>query len=689
MTQSSVIQEIKDRLDVVTVIGRYTPLKKAGSSYKGLCPFHSEKTPSFHVFPETGTWKCFGCSAGGDIFSFVEKKENLPFSDVLRILAQEAGVQLHEQRPEVRDAKEKLRKIHAIATSRFQSQLLTSAEGKRAREYLARRGVSQETIEHFQLGYASDGWEHLITHLKDKGFSLDAIIQAGLAIQRDTGGAYDRFRNRLIIPISDLQGRVIAFGGRILDSGEPKYLNSPQTPLFDKSQVVFGLNFAKRAIRAKDQVVLVEGYMDVISAHQNGFKNVVAAMGTSITPQQIKLISRYTRNFVFAMDADEAGARAAWRGVQMVQEALSARGVLTPSSRGFKTEKRMLATINIAIMPAGKDPDDVLREEPDLWASLIENAIPVVDYTIQRIAKENDLSTAAGKSQFVHDLLPALSKIGDVIQRRHYIGKVASMIKALDSDIEESLRQFERAERRYSASSRTHKPKSLSSPPLHKPPHHLAPPSDATLISSDEEPPLWPSATSTAHPSSDQSQAASTSSPFSIGTEEHLLANLLYHYQKVLPWLDDELAQLELSPIYGEDFQDPVNRAIFDLLDDFRFDATDQTNLDEFMSNQDALIYDKFLLLWEYAGYMESKKPKNIQFHHFQKDIITSLIRLRADKLRKIQREVTILQKDALPKDEKERMAKEVLVLTNERNKLKAAVWKFSQSGRIANTRRF
>lgn len=688
MTDSSVIQEIKDRLDVVTVIGRYVPIKKAGSSYRGLCPFHSEKTPSFHVFPETGTWKCFGCGAGGDIFSFVEKRENLPFPDVLRMLAKEAGVQLREQRPEVRDAKEKLRQIHAIATSRFQSQLLASAEGKRAREYLARRGVSQETIERFQLGYASDGWEHLINHLKNKGFSLEAIVQAGLAIQRDTGGAYDRFRNRLIIPISDLQGRVIAFGGRILDSGEPKYLNSPQTPLFDKSQVVFGLNLAKRSIRAKDQVVLVEGYMDVISAHQSGFKNVVAAMGTSITPQQIKLISRYTRNFVFAMDADEAGARAAWRGVQMVQEALSSRGVLTPSARGFKTEKRMLATINIAIMPEGKDPDDVLREDPALWDSLIENAVPVVDYTIQRIAKENDLSTAVGKSQFVHDLLPVLSKIGDIIQRRHYIGKVASMVKALDSDIEETLRQFERAERRHSASSRTRKPKPQSPPSSNEPPPRLEPPSDSTLIGSSEEPPLWPNATSTDAPSSAHTRITPTVA-FSIGTEEHLLANLLYHHQKLLPWLDDELAQLELAPIYREDFQDPLNRAIFDFLDDFRFDAEDQADLDDFMSNQEPLIYDRFLLLWEYAGDLENKKPKNIRFQHVQKDIITSLIRLRVEKLREIQREVTILQKDTLPKDEKERMAREVLTLTNERNKLKAAVWKFSQSGRIANSHRF
>ena len=688
MTNNSVIQEIKDRLDVVTVVGRYVSLKKSGASYKGLCPFHSEKTPSFHVFPQTGTWKCFGCGAGGDIFTFVEKRENLPFPDVLRMLAKEAGVQLAEPRPEVRDALQRMRELHTQATSWFQSQLLASQEGKRARDYLERRQINQETIENFQLGYARDGWEHLIAWLKGKGFSLEEIVQGGLAIQRDSGGAYDRFRNRLIIPIRDAQGRVIAFGGRILGEGEPKYLNSPQTPIFDKSQVIFALDMAKRAIRAKDQVVLVEGYMDVISAHQRGFKNVVAAMGTSITPQQIKLLSRYSRNFIFALDADAAGARATWRGVQMVQETLSARGVLTPTARGFRTEKRMMADVGIAIMPEGMDPDDVLRHDPEQWRALIGNAIPVVDYTLQQTAARLDLTSASGKSQFVQEILPTLSKIGDPIQRRHYIGRAAGMIRVRESDIEEALRLFERTQRR-SASSKKQPP--ASPPPVPPPVSGSAPdspPDDAVLVTgSSEEPPLWTDA-----PLAETPEPAATPQPRSrqaavIGLEEHLLGVILLHHQELLPWLDNELAQLEIEPLYIEDFSHFLNRMIFDLLDDFRFEQPDG-DLAIYMADQDAHIYEHFQFLWEYALNFEAEKPKHIQFHHLQRDVVTNLIRLRLERNRETQRQLEISLGETSEQDELRSLSRRFQALLAERKKLEIAMVHYSQSARWVNNHR-
>ena len=705
MAHNSPIQEIKDRLDVVTVIGRYVPLKKSGSSYKGLCPFHSEKTPSFHVFPHTGTWKCFGCGAGGDIFTFVEKKENLPFPDVLRMLAREAGVRLEEPRPEVRDAMERLRDLHVQAASYFQGQLLAGQEGKRAREYLERREINQETIEKFQLGYARDSWEHLITHLKSKGFTLEEIIQGGLAIPRESGGAYDRFRNRLIIPIRDAQGRVIAFGGRILDAGEPKYLNSPQTPIFDKSQVIYGLDVAKRAIRSKDQVVLVEGYMDVISAHQRGFKNVVAAMGTSITPQQIKILSRYSRNFIFALDADAAGARAAWRGIQIVQETLSEQGVLTPTSRGFRSEKRMLARVGIAIMPEGQDPDDVLRQNPEMWRSLIENAVPVVDYTIQQTAQQFDLTTAEGKSQFVQEVLPTLSKIGDPIQRRHYLGKVAGIVRVRESDIEEALKQFERIQRRSASRSRKSSRPSPPAVPPAPPPDGTQPPSangpdfppQAVSVGSNEEPPLWlddaaapvvgPSdTTSPPSPPSAASATRPASTPI-IGPEEHLLGLILFHHQTLLPWLDEELADLQIDPLYIEDFHDPLNRAVYEALEDYRFDFPD-ADLMDFMSDQDGHVQDHFLLLWEYARHFEAEKPKHIQLHHLQREIITSLIRLRLSHGKETQRQLEFSLQEATNPEESRELALRLREILAERRRLERAMVSYSQAARWANNNR-
>ena len=683
MTSYSVIQEIKDRLDVVTVIGRYVPLQKSGSSYKGLCPFHAEKTPSFHVFPQTNTWKCFGCGAGGDIFTFVEKRENLPFPDVLRMLAKEAGVPLREVRPEERDARQRLLDLHQAATSYFQSNLLTGAAGKRAREYLAQREITQETIERFQLGYALDGWERLLNHLQDKGFSQEEIVQAGLAIARDAGGAYDRFRNRLIIPIRDIQGRVIAFGGRILGEGEPKYLNSPQTPIFDKSQVIFGLDMARRAIRASDQVVLVEGYMDVISAHQRGFKNVVAAMGTSITAGQIRLLSRYSRNFVFALDADAAGARATWRGVMLVQETLAERGALTPTASGFRTERRMFADVSIAIMPEGQDPDDVLRQDPERWRELIENAVPVVDYIIQQTAARFDLATASGKAQFVSEVLPTLSKVGDPIQRRHYIGRVAALARVREADVESALGQYERGLRR---SSLIRKRPSPTPPPAHPPPPALAdadaPPPERVVAGASEEPPLW-----LEDASQETTPDIAEPRPRRIGPEEHLLGIVLLHHERLLPWLDDELAQLELDPFYIEDFTDPLNRALFQCLEDYVFDAPEEPLMD-YIARQDDAVGEHFHFLWYYAQEFEEMKPRYVQETHLQREVITSLLRLRLEKAKATLRQLEVALQEPMSSEERRELDRHFFELLQFRNKLEKALSRYSQTMHWTHNRR-
>jgi DNA primase len=280
------IEEVKERLDLVAVISGYVPLKKAGRSYKGLCPFHTEKTPSFVVFPETGTWKCFGCGAGGDLFGFVMRKENLEFGEALRLLAQRAGVTLEPLRPEDKaeaSLKDRLRKMNELAAEYFHHLLLNSPEGAKARDYLVMRGISDETRDGFQLGYAKEEWQALGNHLTNKGYSWPNLLEAGLVVEREGGGYYDRFRGRLIFPIRDAAGYVVGFGARALGDAVPKYLNSPQTAIFDKSGGLYGIDQARTAIRDQALVVIVEGYMDVLMAHQLGRKNVVASMGTALT----------------------------------------------------------------------------------------------------------------------------------------------------------------------------------------------------------------------------------------------------------------------------------------------------------------------------------------------------------------------------------------------------------------------
>ncbi|MGC8826016.1 MAG: DNA primase, partial [Anaerolineae bacterium] len=280
----TVVDQIKDRLDIVDVVSAYVPLKKSGRTYKGLCPFHAEKTPSFVVFPETGTWHCFGaCGTGGDIFTFIMRIEKVDFGEALRILAEKAGVLLEERRPQEKarqDLLERLRGANAAAAAFFHQLLLHSPQAGFARRYLAGRYLTQETIESFELGYAPNDWEALSRHLTAQGYTTAELLEAGLIIAREEGGHHDRFRNRLMIPIRDLRGRVIGFGARALDDTPPKYLNSPQTPIFDKGAVLFGLDRAAKTIRARSEAIIVEGYMDVMMAHQHGVTNVVAAMGT-------------------------------------------------------------------------------------------------------------------------------------------------------------------------------------------------------------------------------------------------------------------------------------------------------------------------------------------------------------------------------------------------------------------------
>jgi DNA primase len=443
----TVVDEIKDRLDIVEVIQSYVPLKKAGRNYKGLCPFHGEKTPSFVVFPETGTWHCFGaCGTGGDAFTFVMKQENLDFGEALKMLARRAGVEIEPRSPEVAKAEQRLdllREINQAAATYFHHLLFSSDEAARARAYLQKRGLERETLDRFQVGYALDQWDGLIRYLTNKGYALNDLSEVGLVIERDDkSGHYDRFRGRIIFAIRDHRGRTIGFGGRVLGDGVPKYLNSPQTPLFDKSSVLFGLDQAKAGIRTAGEAVIVEGYMDVLMAHQHGINNVVAQMGTALTEAQLKRLKRQTRQFVLALDSDVAGDQATLRGLDVARQVMDREVVPVPTARGLiHFEERLAADIRIVSLPVGRDPDEVIHESPARWAQLIARAKPVMDYYFQALTADLDLGTAKGKAEAVRALGPLLTEIGDRVQRTHYLQLLARMVQVDERSLWQQIRQ--------------------------------------------------------------------------------------------------------------------------------------------------------------------------------------------------------------------------------------------------------
>lgn len=312
----TVIDDVKQKTNILAVVGKYVKLQKTGRTYRGLCPFHQEKHGSFFVYPERQSWHCFGaCGTGGDVFSFVMKKENLDFGEALRLLAGNVGVAIPDRFQAEAKAKEKegLYKLNDDAVGYYHEQLLRSEAGKTARDYVAKRGLTAKTLIDFKLGYAPNTWDNLKQYLVTKGYPESDIIRAGLALESEKGNVHDRFRNKLMFPISDERNRIIGFGARVLDDSEPKYINSPQTPLFDKSGSLYGIEKAVQKIREKDEVIIVEGYMDVITTHQNGFTNVVASMGTAINEKQINLIKRFTKNVKLALDADSAGEEAMQR----------------------------------------------------------------------------------------------------------------------------------------------------------------------------------------------------------------------------------------------------------------------------------------------------------------------------------------------------------------------------------------
>ncbi|HEX73725.1 MAG TPA: DNA primase [Dehalococcoidia bacterium] len=418
----SVIDEVKQRTDIVEVVSQYTTLTKAGRTFRALCPFHSEKHPSFFVYPEQQSWHCFGaCNTGGDIFSFIMKKESIDFGDALRLLAQRAGVKIPSrfESEAGKDEKERLYQVNQAAAQYFQNLLLNSPSGEKAREYLAKRGLSQKTIIDFQLGFSPNSWNNLKQYLIERGYVQSELLTAGLVIEAKGEETHDRFRNKLMFPIFDIRGRITGFGARVLDDSLPKYLNSPQTLIFDKSGSLYGINLAQAAIKQQDLAVIVEGYMDVITAHQNGFNNVVASMGTSVTPKQVSALKKLTKNMALALDADAAGEEAMLRGVSY--------------------ENTLDAEVMVIILPRGKDPDDIIKQDAKIWRHLLEESLPVVDYTFNMVISNLDLTTAKDKAVAADKLLPIIAEIKEPVRQAHYLQKLARLVKVSERSIEVAL----------------------------------------------------------------------------------------------------------------------------------------------------------------------------------------------------------------------------------------------------------
>ncbi len=432
----SQIEEIKNKLNVLDVVGSYIKLTKTGINYRGLCPFHSEKGPSFFVSPTRQMWKCFGCGKGGDIFEFVKDIEGVEFGDALRILASKAGVELKRENPQVVSERKRLYEICDLACSFFEKQLGNSAYGKDAKEYLLKRGITQESIKKWRIGYSPDTWQGLSDFLVGRGYNREEIVKAGLAVQSESGNnPYDRFRGRIIFPILDLNSQVIGFGARVFKDADKKeiakYINTPQTLLYDKSNVLYGINYAKVSIRKNNQCVLTEGYTDAIMCHQAGFDNTVAVSGTALTPRHLSTLKRYTDNLLLSFDMDVAGDTATKRGINLAE------------SQGFNIKV-------IDTYSGAKDPAEIILENPENWENSVKNARTIMDFYFDSAFKKysaqggpasgGDKISPKDKKDIARIILPAIKRLQNKIEQSHWVQKLAEKLGVNQEAVLEELK---------------------------------------------------------------------------------------------------------------------------------------------------------------------------------------------------------------------------------------------------------
>ncbi|PIX23449.1 MAG: DNA primase [Deltaproteobacteria bacterium CG_4_8_14_3_um_filter_43_13] len=421
------LEEIKDRVSIVEVISDYVSLKKAGKNYKGLCPFHSEKTPSFMVNEEKQIFHCFGCNTGGNVFNFLMKMDRLSFPEAARGLARRYGIDLPKIKISEADKEENLKRewlfeLNELAASYYHNLLINEKEGKEAREYLRQRGIGNDVIIDHRVGYAQNSWDGLLKFLLKKGVPLSRVSEVGLIIPKKAQGFYDRFRGRMIFPIININGKVIGFGGRVLDNTLPKYLNSPESSIYNKSNSLYGLKVAKDFIRSEDKVIVVEGYFDLLSLNQYGIKNVAATLGTSLTTGHIRILRRYTNNIITVFDADEAGEKAAARSLDILLK------------HG--------ASPKIAVLPSGFDPDSFVKKVGEEgFKEIIAGSMPLIEFAINEVIKRHDASSVEGKVKIIEDVTPILAKIENKIERDIYIQRVSNRLGIKEDTIVSQLRK--------------------------------------------------------------------------------------------------------------------------------------------------------------------------------------------------------------------------------------------------------
>ena len=421
------VAEIKNRLEITEVVANYLPLKQSGRNLKAACPFHQEKSASFMVSPERGIYHCFGCNEGGDIFSFVMKMEGLEFREALEKLARQAGVELKARKGESADLNRRRARIYEateLAARYFQASLV---QNPNALEYVIKqRHLNRETVKAFQIGYAPDSWNALTDFLTKKSFSHEEMLEAGLAGQKEgRNTVYDLFRGRLTFTICDRDGRPIGFTARVLDDSLPKYLNTPQTPLYDKSSAIFGLHLAREAIRSHDEVVLVEGNMDVVASHQAGVMQVVATSGTALTLDQLRTLSKLTKNIKLAFDSDRAGLAATERAIELGQ--------------------KLGLTLRMVEVQGAKDADELIQQSPQAWSEAIAGAKYIIDYLIDRFEHDFDLTTSIGKRQYADRLAANLRRLGDPVEQDHYVKVLAGKLDIDEDAIKAKLKQTDKA----------------------------------------------------------------------------------------------------------------------------------------------------------------------------------------------------------------------------------------------------
>jgi DNA primase len=426
----SQVEEIKNRLNVLDVVGAYVKLSKTGVNYRGICPFHSEKGPSFFVSPSRQMWKCFGCGKGGDIFEFIKEIEGVEFGDALKILANKAGIELKRENPKLRTERQRLYEICNLGCSFFEKQLEASAWGKQAKEYLLKRGITEESLKKWRIGYSPDTWQSLSDFLVGKGYTRDEIVNAGLAVKSDKGNnPYDRFRGRIIFPIFDLNSQPIGFGARIFKDAQKKetakYINTPQTLLYDKSNVLYGLNNAKVPVRKNNQCVLTEGYTDTIMAHQAGFDNTVSVSGTALTSQHLNLLKRYTDNLLLAFDMDLAGSSATTRGIDLA----------------------ICLKFNIKVIDTyanAKDPAEIILENQREWEISLKNAKDIMDFYFSFILSRFDKNDSKGRNEIEKFLFPKFDTLPSQTEQNKQRQRLAEEFKVSEDAILEDFKNWKK-----------------------------------------------------------------------------------------------------------------------------------------------------------------------------------------------------------------------------------------------------